>query len=76
MKLDNLKFSEAPIKQKDRVTTLASLNNQIKIKDSVFSVDPVQLFSRLILIMERSGDLIQYFKYELTPEPTSLLKIK
>ena len=24
--------------------------------------------------MERSGDLIQYFKYELTPEPTSLFK--
>ena len=36
MKLGNLKFSEAPIKRKDRVTTLASLNNQIKVKDSVF----------------------------------------
>ena len=24
--------------------------------------------------MERSDDLIQYFKYELTPEPTSLFK--
>ena len=30
MKLDNLKFSEASIKQKDWVTTLASLNNQIR----------------------------------------------
>ena len=27
-----------------------------------------------MLIMERSNDLIQYFKYELTPEPTSLFK--
>ena len=58
MKLDNLKFSEASIKRKDRVTTLASLNNQIKVKDTVFSVDSIQLFSRLILIMERSEDLI------------------
>ena len=41
MKLDNLKFSEAFIKRKDRVSTLASLNNQIKVKDRMFSVDPV-----------------------------------
>ena len=74
MKLDNLIFSEASIKRIDRVTTLASLNNQIKVKDRVFSVDPVQLFSRLILIMERSDNLTQYFKYELTPEPTSQFK--
>ena len=74
MKPDNLKFSEASIKRKDRVTTLASLNNQIKVKDRVFPVGPVQLFSRLILIMERSDYLIQYFKYELTPEPTSVFK--
>ena len=74
IKLDNLKFSEASIKRKDRVTALVSLNDQIKVKDIVFSVDPVQLFSRLILIMEGSDNLMQYFKYELTPEPTSQCK--
>ena len=66
MKLDNLKFSEASVKRKDRVTTLASLNNQIKVKDRMFLVDLVQLFSRLILIMGRSDNLMKYFKYELT----------
>ena len=40
----------------------------------MFSVDPVQLFSRLILIMERSDDLMQYFQYEFTPDPNSLFK--
>ena len=66
MKLDNLKFSEASVKRKDRVTTLASLNNQIKVKDRMFLVDLVQLFSRLILIMGRSDNLMKYFKYGLT----------
>ena len=30
------------------------------------------LFSRLLVIVEREDNLLKYFKYELTPEPTSL----
>ena len=74
VKLDNLKFSKVSIKWKDRVTTLTSLNNPIKVKDRVFSVDLVQLFSWLIVIMERSDHLMQYFKYKLTPESSSPCK--
>ena len=35
---------------------------------------PPQLFSRLISIAERTKKFSEYFKYQLTQEPTSLFK--
>ncbi len=34
----------------------------------------MKLFSRLIAIVQREEDMTPYFRYELTPIPTSLFK--
>ena len=48
------------------------MKNIVKIdKDSV-NIDPSKLFSRLLVLSERDGEVKQHFQYELTPIPTSL----
>ena len=37
-------------------------------------IDPLILFTRLSVIIQREGCVTDYFKYELTAEPTSLFK--
>ena len=44
----------------------------VKIDNENVYVDPMILFSRLLVIVEREDNMLKYFKYELTPEPTSL----
>ena len=73
-KLDDLKFSEAKIKRKDQMITPASLKDTVKVKNRSIWLDPSQLFSQLILLIERYDDIKPYFQYELTPIPTSLFK--
>ena len=73
-KLDGVLFEDVSFKKVNQVITLASLSNKVTHQGKVFSVDPTLLFSRLILIMERTDDMLPYFKYELTSEPTSLFK--
>ena len=71
MKLDVV-VTDATIKRKDEIRTLECLKVGVKINNENVYVDPKLLFSRLLVIVEREDNMLKYFKYELTPEPTSL----
>ena len=49
-----------------------ALKKNVKCKDEIVQFDPLQLFSRLTSITERTNKFKEYFKYELTQESTSL----
>ena len=51
---------------------LVALQKNVKCKDEIVQFDPLQLFSRLTSITERTNKFKEYFKYELTQESTSL----
>ena len=40
----------------------------------IVHIDPLILFTRLEAIIQRGGGVTDHFIYELTPEPTSLIK--
>ena len=50
------------------------LQPKVKVNNETIQVNPTILFQRLIVLIERSEDMIRYFEYELTPEPTELFK--
>ena len=58
------------VKIKDNIVTLETLKHDVKINKEKVTVDPLQLFSRLLVIVEREYDMKQYLKYELTTIPT------
>ena len=74
LKMDNWSFKEVKFKRNDQVSTLKSLNNAINLEVEVANIDPSILFSRLLILAEKSNDVKYYFNYELPPVPTSLFK--
>ena len=54
------------------MTTLGSMKNVVKVSKEKVNIDPSKLFSRLLIISEREGDIQSHFDYELTPTPSSL----
>ena len=70
--LDNLSKNNATAKRSLKAVTLASLKPSVKINDEKIVVDPLVLFSRLIILMHRYGDISCFFDYELSHVPTSL----
>ena len=73
-KLDGVSFSEAKIKRNDQIHTLESLKMGVKIDKEKVNVDPLLLFTRLLVLVEREEDMKRYFRYELTSIPTSLFE--
>ena len=51
-----------------------ALQKSVKCKNEIVHFDPLRLFSRLISIAKQTKKFKEYFKYELTQEPTSLFK--
>ena len=73
-KLDDVKYWSVKMKRSDKITTLLNLKKGIKIDQKIVHVDPLTLFSRLIVVLDRSDDKEKAFHHELTPTPTSLFK--
>ena len=72
--LDDVSLSEASIKRSQQAVTLASLKPSIKVGNQKVVIDPMVLFSRLIILLQRNDDIASYFAYELAPVPTALFK--
>ena len=72
--LDNITIEEAKVSRKSAIKTLDTLQTGISIDEKTVYIDPLILFTRLAAIIQRDGCVIDYFNYELTPEPTSLFK--
>ena len=70
--LDGKSYTKTQRKRKDQVKTFGHLNNLVKVNKQKFVIDPSRFFTRLIVLLERSDDIVSYFHYELTHVPASL----
>ena len=73
-KLDGVEILTSTIKRKDQIRTLSCLQGSVKIGEETVYVNPEVLFIRLTLLVQKDEERIAQFKYELTPEPTSLFR--
>ena len=73
-KLDDVKYHDASMKRTEKVRTLIHLTKGIKIDQETVHVEPLIMFSRLLILLEICEDTTPYFQYELTPFPASLFK--
>ena len=73
-KQDGVMFEEVKIRRKDKAKTFEDMLPAIKIGDSRVIISPTILFSRLTALSNFTDDVGENFRYELTPEPTSLFK--
>ena len=72
--LTGVSYSKATLKKKDRIKTLESLEVGVRIDKEKVHVDPLLLFSRLLVLIEREENIRSYFQYELTTVPTLLFQ--
>ncbi|CAM1308181.1 Uncharacterised protein at_DN2294 [Pycnogonum litorale] len=74
-KLDGVCFEVVTIRS-DQVRTLESLQVGVKVDKTVIHIDPLILFTRATLLLERQDqeEQINNFKFEFTPEPSALFK--
>ena len=72
--LDNVNYQMSKIKHSEKVKTMSSLLSAVKIDNEDVTIDPMMLFSRLIVMVMREKNIASYFSYELSPYVTSLFK--
>ena len=73
-KLNNVLLHAASIKRSEQAVTLNSLKPTLSNGDDRVVTDPLILFSRLIVLMQRYDDASSFFEYELSVIPTCLFK--
>ena len=56
------------------VKTLENLKSGVIIEKETIHIDPMALFARLMLILQREADPAPYFSYELSLIRTALFK--
>ena len=74
LKISFVPFSDIVLKKIDRAKTLSDVNCKGSVGKKKLSIDSTILFSRLLIIMQRSPNMEPYFSYELTSEPSALFK--
>jgi len=68
---DGVRFIYVSIKKKDTVKTLSQLSSAGQSVDSgLVDFDTTALFHRLILLVERSTNIVPCFQYELMATPS------
>eukprot|EP00111_Clytia_hemisphaerica_P004289 TCONS_00012238-protein len=72
--IDEKAFTDAKLKRKDEVKSLAVIQNTIIVDDEPIAVDSTSLFTRLAAVAQREENVEKYFEYELTQFPESLFK--
>ena len=69
--LDNVLLSEASIKRSKKVITLATFKPSVAIGKNHVVINPIVLFSRLIVLIQRTNNICGHLAYELVPTSTS-----
>ena len=74
--LDGQTFSNWKFKKKDQISSLKSLYSFIQVEKENVTIDPLTLFLRLLVVVERKpeNEIANYFNYELTPYPMTLFQ--
>jgi hypothetical protein len=70
--MDNVAVLDVVLKKANQVRTLLLLQKGITIDNKIAHFDATNLFNRLTILAERTGDMSSYFAYELTAVPTAL----
>ena len=69
--LDGISLGESTIKPSTQAVTLRSLKPSIKIENEVV-IDPMILFSRMVVLLQRHDNIRSFFAYELSVVPMSM----
>ena len=72
--LENICIEDAVIPKKAQVRTLQLMKPGVKIDSKTIHIDPLIFFTRLTALIQRDGKNEGNFKYELTPESTTLFR--
>ena len=74
--MNGMSYNECSLKRNNQITTLLSLYTAVKIGNERVTIDPLTLFLRLIILVEKKPEkeIVDYFRYELSPYPMSLFK--
>ena len=72
--LDDVEFKISKTKRSEKVKTMSSLQNAVKVRDEEVPIDHMTLFTRLVVLVIRENDIALYYFYELLPYSTSLFK--
>ena len=72
--LDGLSLKEAPVKRSTQATSLSSLKPSVKIGNEKVVIDPMILFSCLVVLLQRNDEITRFFAYEFAVVPISLFK--
>ena len=74
--MDGKIFANCSFKRNKQISTLQNLYGSINVGTEKVTIDPLTLFLRLIVLVERKpeDEIVNYFKYELSPYPMALFK--
>ena len=74
--MDGKSYTDFHAKKSKQITNLLSLYSNVNIDKDKVTVDPLTLFLRLIVLVERKPEkeIAEYFDYELAPYPMALFK--
>lgn len=65
-------FASVKFQRKNKVLSLKTVTSSIKINEEIIVVDPLLLFQRISLNVEKKEDMKYYLRYELAPYPLSI----
>ena len=71
--MDKKMVTETKDEMENKVKTLIIWAKGMQVGNHTIHIDPTVLFLRLIVLIERAEDTMEYFSYELTAITTSLL---
>ena len=66
--------SKAVVLRSKHIKNLAQMSSGAKVRDDKIQINETVLFYQLIVLMKGTDNPSAFFKYELTPTPTSLFK--
>jgi hypothetical protein len=73
--MDNVAYNELSLKKAHQVKTLVDIGLKSVSGAKKLHLNSSLLFSRLVMIANRSQNMEPYFKYELTAVPTALFRL-
>ena len=74
--MDGQVYTDCSIKRSKQVSTLQSLYASVNLGTEKVTIDPLTLFLRLIVLVERKpeNEIVDHFRYEMAPYPMALFK--
>jgi len=72
--MDGVAFTDVVLKKRNCVKTLQLLHKGVTVDGKSMFIHNTHLFSRLVVLVERTADMAPYFCYEMTPLPAALFK--